>query len=124
MDAAFHSMTPIAIRYNALDENSRRKIWQNFIDRLDASEELGKEELEQNLEDVAHWPLNGREVRNVRTVAQSFAWNQEHRKGALRFWHVQNVANETIKLGEAMEAVRTDTKAKLGGFNRHAWPSQ
>ncbi|KAH7393971.1 P-loop containing nucleoside triphosphate hydrolase protein [Phaeosphaeria sp. MPI-PUGE-AT-0046c] len=96
MDAAFQSRIHIAIKFTPLKTNVRRAIWKAFIERLDESESIGQDELLDNLEALSELELNGREIRNVLTIAQSLALAKRKSGGGLRYEHVNQVADETI----------------------------
>ena len=72
-----------------------------------------KEELRSNLDSMKIWPLNGREIRNVLVIAQSLAWDQHRRKGALRYELVESVASDTINFQEYYEQEKRESRAKL-----------
>ena len=124
MDTAFQSRIHIAIKFNALGTNTRRAIWKAFIDRLDDSESVGQDELLDNIETMSEWQLNGREIRNVLTIAQRLALAKRQSGGGLRFEHVTQVADEAIKFQEycikSAEENRDKGKTKLPGNGRIA----
>lgn len=97
MDPAFQSRIHIAIKFDPLGANTRRAIWRAFIERLGDDESIGKDELLDNIETLGEWDLNGREIRNVLTIAQSLALAKRRSGGGLRFEHVAQVADETMK---------------------------
>jgi len=103
MDAAFQSRIHVAIKYNPLAPAVRRQIWENFIKRLDQREAEGKRELLDHLDDIQEWELNGRQIRNVLGIAESLALSKERRRGALRYSHVETVANETINFDRVFD---------------------
>ncbi|KIM98563.1 hypothetical protein OIDMADRAFT_31347 [Oidiodendron maius Zn] len=113
IDIAFQSRISIGIKYKELDEETRRRIWENFIYLLDESEHKAKEELCDNLDNMKTWPLNGREIRNVLVIAQSLAWANNRRKGALRYEHIENVASQTITFQEYYEREKKESRSKL-----------
>ena len=118
------TITKIAVRYKALDEDARRKIWESFIERLGPGEAQAQKEIRQNLDDIAHWPLNGREIRNIMTAAQSLSLSLERRTGALRFSHVEQVANETIRCGNTLEETELESRNKMRMAKAHAGPTR
>jgi len=117
MDAAFESRIQIAIRLPDLGPESRRLIWSNMIRRLDADEEQGKAELMEHLDDMEQWELNGRQIRNVLTMAESLALGSQRRRGALRFKMVEEMANEAIRFRDFFEDGAQERKAQLGIVN-------
>src|SRR5262249_8113099 len=121
-DTAFQSRIHVAVRYKPLGPQIRRKIWENFIERLDDGEQQAKEELRQNLDDLAEWELNGRQIRNVLTIAQSLALSRGRRSGAMRYAHVEKVASETIGFQEYFESTLRESRTRLGETTDHAWP--
>jgi hypothetical protein len=117
MDMAFQSRIHIAIKYNPLTPAVRRQIWENFINRLDKREAEGKEELIDHLDDIQEWELNGRQIRNILSIAESMALSQEHRRGALRYRHVEDVTNETINFDKFFEEAHKERKGQIGVIN-------
>ena len=113
IDIAFQSRISIGIKYKELDEETRRRIWENFIYLLDESEDKAKDELCDNLDNIKTWPLNGREIRNVFVTAQSLAWANNHRKGALRYEHIENVASQAITFHEDYEREKKESRSRL-----------
>ncbi|KAF2459865.1 P-loop containing nucleoside triphosphate hydrolase protein [Lineolata rhizophorae] len=114
MDIAFQSRIHIAIEFKALDSLVRRQIWENFIHRLDVGEAGAKKELLAALDDLQEWDLNGRQIRNVLSIAQSIALSSERRRGALRYEHVEHVASQTINFQHFFEGSTRDRKAQIG----------
>jgi hypothetical protein len=113
MDIAFQSRISIGIKYRELDSDFRQQIWTNFINRLDDCESEAKIELRNNIDTLAAWELNGRQIRNVLTIAQSIALAQGHRKGALRFSHVERVASETLNFQDFFVEASHQSKQQL-----------
>jgi SpoVK/Ycf46/Vps4 family AAA+-type ATPase len=103
MDAAFQSRIQLAIKYSDLTPDARAQIWKTFIDRLHPDEETGKRELLDELESLAEWPLNGRQIRNVMSTAEGLALSTGRRRGALRYKHVEEIANDTMGFDEFFE---------------------
>ncbi|KAI9703001.1 MAG: hypothetical protein M1820_005992 [Bogoriella megaspora] len=97
MDIAFQSRIHVTIKYDPLTPDMRERIWTRFIDRLSDKEVIAKRELLNALPDIREWELNGRQIRNVLSIAESTALNEARRRGALRYSHVETVANESIE---------------------------
>lgn len=114
MDIAFQSRIHIAIKYPALTPDFRRQIWAKFIDRLDKKEAEAKRELKDHLEDLQEWELNGRQIRNVLSIAESIALNKERRRGALRYRHVEEVANATLDFQHFFDDSLKERKGQIG----------
>jgi hypothetical protein len=117
MDEAFQSRIHIAIKYNPLVPAVRRQIWYNFIKRLDSRETEGKRELLDHLDDMQEWELNGRQIRNVLGIAESLAMSQERRRGALRYTHIEAVANETINFDRFFVDGNKEKKGQVAEIN-------
>ena len=117
IDGAFQSRIHIAIKYPDLAPEMRRQIWQNFIDRLDERERLGKKELLEHLDDLQEWKLNGRQIRNIMTTAEAMALSLERRRGALRYQLVEEVANQTMNFQDLFGETEKEQKAQLGELN-------
>jgi len=114
MDVAFQSRVSLAVRYNPLTQELRRQIWLNFINRLDPLEAEAKTQLLERLDDIQEWEINGRQIRNILGMAQSIALAKEKRRGALRFSHVEKVANETLRFQDYFEEDYRESRSMLG----------
>jgi hypothetical protein len=117
IDAAFQSRIQIAIKFPDLTPDMRRQIWKNFINRLDKKEVQGKKELLEHLEDMKEWNLNGRQIRNVLTTAESLALSLERRRGALRYDQVEEVVNQTLQFQNLFGETTWEQKAQLVNLN-------
>ncbi|KAK5656929.1 hypothetical protein OQA88_3451 [Cercophora sp. LCS_1] len=117
MDSAFESRIQLAIRLPDLGPESRKLIWANLIHRLDADEEQAKTELMLHLDDMAEWELNGRQIRNILTMAESLALGSQRRRGALRYKLVEDMANEAIRFRDFFEDSAQERKTQLGIVN-------
>ena len=98
-DEAFKSRIQLALHYEGLNEEQRRKIWGNFIRRLESFEEQQHDETadedpdaeRENLlgvdtaslwkheRELAKYELNGREIRNAVTTARQLAMYKKKR---------------------------------------------
>ncbi|KKY29195.1 putative atpase aaa+ type core [Phaeomoniella chlamydospora] len=117
MDLAFQSRIHLAFKYESLDSQTRRQIWERFIKRLNPLEAQGKKELLEALDDVQEWNLNGRQIRNVLAIAESLALSQARRRGALRYSHVETVANQTFEFQDFFDDASKERKAQVGEVN-------
>jgi hypothetical protein len=103
-DEAFKSRIHLAIRYPNLDEEQRRDIWHNFIKLLDHSKErVDVDDLEININKLARVEINGRQIRNVITLARYLA---KFRKQILVYRHVQDALASVVKFDEYLSTVR------------------
>lgn len=121
MDIAFQSRITLAIRYHALTPSIRRQIWVKFIDRLDTTENVAKQQLLGALDDLEMWELNGRQIRNVITMAQSLALAEKRIRGALRLEHIELVAGQTLRFQEFFDEDYRESRVKLGGIKDRAF---
>ena len=70
-DEAFKSRIQLALHYESLTEKQRRKIWDNFLNRLqDLNENIDIDDLRNNLKQLTRHKINGREIRNSITTAR------------------------------------------------------
>ena len=84
IDPAFQSRIHVSMVYNELSRSSRRVVWCNFI----KGAHQGHEFSEADLDALARFRMNGREIKNVLKTAQLLA----SRKGvSLGFGHVRSV---------------------------------
>ncbi|KAK0634097.1 P-loop containing nucleoside triphosphate hydrolase protein, partial [Immersiella caudata] len=97
-DEAFKSRIHLAIRYTQLDEDQRVEIWRNFIRMLSKTKErVDTNDLERNIPKLAQVELNGRQIRNVITLARYLA---RFRKQMLVYQHVQDAFASVVKFDE------------------------
>ncbi|KAF2174881.1 P-loop containing nucleoside triphosphate hydrolase protein [Zopfia rhizophila CBS 207.26] len=61
IDAAFQSRIHISMAYPDLTNDSRRHIWENFLQLLDRPQEFST----QDLDELARVELNGRQIKNM-----------------------------------------------------------
>jgi len=113
IDPAFQSRIQIAIKFPNLTPLMRREIWTNFINRLDKDEVEGKKELWDHLDDMQKWELNGRQIRNVLTLAESLALSLQLRRGALRYRQVEQVASQILNFQDLFGENTKGKKAQL-----------
>ncbi|KAI1125434.1 hypothetical protein F5Y10DRAFT_247183 [Nemania abortiva] len=77
IDEGFRSRIQLAIQYPKLEQTDRRKIWENFVNRLHndpvASKDIDTRNLRSNLTELSKFNLNGREIRNAINVARPLA---------------------------------------------------
>ncbi|KAI1415685.1 hypothetical protein F5Y13DRAFT_156585 [Hypoxylon sp. FL1857] len=81
-DEAFKSRIQLAIHYKNLTVYQRIQIWTNFIRRLKELDEkdIDFTDLEDHVEQLASFKMNGREIRNVITIARQYArWERKQR---------------------------------------------
>ncbi|KAL4918407.1 P-loop containing nucleoside triphosphate hydrolase protein [Aspergillus aurantiobrunneus] len=94
-DEAIKSRVNLTLHYPALDESSRRRVWSNFITRLHCTNPRAKtDQILENVDELAKFSLNGREIRNSIQTAMLLA---EFRDQPLQYSHlleVIDVANE------------------------------
>ena len=109
-DEAFKSRLQLALHYEKLRLKDRRKIWENFIKRLETLEETGVDfdDLYKHVDDLAKHELNGRQIRNAITTARQLALYEEK---DLDFDDLQQVIKIAVKFDKyttEMQEGRTD----------------
>ncbi|KAF2794256.1 P-loop containing nucleoside triphosphate hydrolase protein [Melanomma pulvis-pyrius CBS 109.77] len=73
-DEAFRSRIHIALHYDDLNPRSRKQIWNNFLERLEDTEEVENvNEIKDRVDELAKHNLNGREIRNALSTARQLA---------------------------------------------------
>ena len=104
LDAAFQSRIHISLEYSELSVSSRRHVWSNFLSGGGSkSHGFSAEELDG----LAAYKMNGREIKNVIKTAQLLASQKEE---TLRIGHVKSVLaiekrhipNEAVGDGKVM----------------------
>ncbi|KAI1466490.1 uncharacterized protein F4812DRAFT_465752 [Daldinia caldariorum] len=82
-DEAFKSRIQLAIHYSDLSFYQRTEIWKNFISRLEdiEEEEMDAADLRDNIENLAQFKMNGREIRNAITNARQYTrWQRKQQR--------------------------------------------
>jgi hypothetical protein len=100
-------------------------VWLNFINRLSESESQAKEDLEDRVDEMARWDLNGRDIRNIMGLAQSIALTEGGRAGSLRFNHIKQVADGIQVFHEAFQQNEQESKEKMAALSHRRgrdWP--
>ena len=66
IDAAFQSRIHVSLAYSELSDDSKKKVWKNFLTQGRAKHEL----TETDLEELSKEKLNGRQLKNVLKTAR------------------------------------------------------
>jgi len=74
-DEGFKSRIQLAVHYDKLSQNTRKRVWENFINRLESfkDSQIDIIDMRLHLTDLSRYPLNGREIRNAITTARQLA---------------------------------------------------
>lgn len=103
-DEAFKSRIQLALGYPRLDERDRLKIWSNFIKMLGRTKErIDMADLELSLPRLARVEINGRQIRNIITMAWHLA---KFRGQMLRYRHMQDAVKSVQKFNEYLDQVK------------------
>ncbi|KAI8721315.1 AAA domain-containing protein [Fusarium sp. LHS14.1] len=111
-DEAFKSRIQLALRYEKLQGYQRKQIWRNFMARL---KEIGEEDkidfddIQLNLDEVARYEMNGRQIRNSITTARQLA---KYKGRKMTFPHLKRAITVAYKfdryLADVQEGVDED----------------
>ena len=101
LDAAFQSRIHISMEYNELSASSRRHVWCNF---LSSGGKKDHNFSDADLDALAEYAMNGREIKNVLKTAQLLASKKgeglgiEHVKSVLAIEkrHINNAAGKEV----------------------------
>ncbi|KAH0565969.1 hypothetical protein GP486_000637 [Trichoglossum hirsutum] len=95
-DEAFKSRIQLSLYYPTLTKADRRKVWRNFIKTLREmpGENIDYDDLEDHLDDLADFALNGRHIRNAVTTAGELAQFRQQKLTFEHFKHVIRMAGE------------------------------
>ena len=80
IDPAFQSRVQCALRYNALDNDSRASIWRDVLRHVAG----GKVENDVDIESLAKHELNGRQIKNCLQLALALSLHEGADKVAMR----------------------------------------
>ncbi|KAK5558784.1 hypothetical protein LTR46_002973 [Exophiala xenobiotica] len=115
-DEAFKSRVQLSLHYEKVKGPQRRKIWQNFINRVREidSANVDADEILDNIEELSGHPMNGREIRNSITTAMQLAQYKGQTFGFTHLKHVINVAQGFDKYLTALREGISDDDIKRG----------
>ncbi|EOD44784.1 putative aaa family atpase protein [Neofusicoccum parvum UCRNP2] len=105
-DEAFKSRIQLSLHYEPLNEAQRRKIWENFFERLETFEskeddvDIGN--LRSSLGKLAKYKLNGRQIRNVITTARQLA---RHKGKPVNFEALKHVIKVSTKFDDYLKGI-------------------
>lgn len=94
-DDAFKSRIQLALRYENLSKPQRVRIWTNFLHHFKeiAGDSMDFDDLNDHVDDMANFEMNGRQIRNAITTARQLAqyrWKKMDYKDLI---HVIEVSN-------------------------------
>ena len=72
------------MEYNELSLSSRRHVWSNFLSSFRSDHGFN----DKDLDSLAQYPMNGREIKNVLKTAQLLASRKDEQ---LKYEHVETV---------------------------------
>jgi hypothetical protein len=101
------------VAYSDLNRSQRLQIWRNFIERLRVSDSdlLDPQSLMDNIEELADFKFNGRQIRNLLSTSRQLS---KFRKQPLSFKTISDVIQETKRFNDYM---------KLNGTSESTDPS-
>ncbi len=115
LDPAVQSRIHLAIRYEELTADQRKKVFANFLEKAGITGEES-EDLEKWFKDEAsRKKLNGREVRNLVSSAQSLA---KHKGRKLDRNHLRTVLNMTDEFKTQLQEQTSEWKVQNQGPSR------
>ena len=94
-DEAFKSRIQLALHYRSLDPPKRHQIWSNFITRLEKlNENANFVEIRSQVDKLATYPMNGRQIRNAFSTARQLALFEKRTMSSRDLEHVIQVAQK------------------------------
>jgi AAA+ superfamily predicted ATPase len=94
LDEAFESRVHLSIDYPELSQESRRKIWKNFLDRMQGDFKVS----DQDLTAISQVDVNGREIKNVMKLADLLANSEKIPLEASHIKTILKVQQENSKI--------------------------
>lgn len=114
-DEAFKSRIQLALRYEPLKEYQRKLIWRNFLVRpetLGEQDSIDFDDVESHIDDLARYPMNGRQIRNSITTARQLA---KFKKRKMAFAHLKRAITVAEKFDKYLARVREADIEESGG---------
>lgn len=113
MDPAFQSRIQVAIPYFEFTKKQRQEIWESLLnsDLIDCTE-ADKAIIENNIEELADYPLNGRQIRNTLKLSAFAAAADVVSNGKVQLKHIKKALIDAVKFQEYFEEGKKDLKNK------------
>jgi ATP-dependent 26S proteasome regulatory subunit len=116
MDLAFQSRIHLAVKFPELTTATRMQIWENFLQKLDGRDSAAREKLLERKRELAEWQVNGRQIRNVLTVAHSLCLSRRDSSRELTYEAIERVLEQTIGFQEYFHEDRKLPRAQLASM--------
>jgi SpoVK/Ycf46/Vps4 family AAA+-type ATPase len=98
MDDAFESRISYPIHFEELSQEDRRQIWIGFIEHLSTLDRY-KKELLQEVDKWSEAEINGRQIRNIFTMAENLC-SSDGKSGRLTAEHIDKILDVTLEFTE------------------------
>jgi hypothetical protein len=106
IDLAIQSRINLAVMYPELEGDRGKKVWQGYVAQL----RDGANSTEAAIQDIRDWienkdemgsdGLNGRQIRNIFTLAQTLAQKDD---GKIKLEHIKNIWRSTVKFRKQLQ---------------------
>ncbi|KAI1127367.1 P-loop containing nucleoside triphosphate hydrolase protein [Nemania abortiva] len=107
-DEAFKSRIQLSIHYPPLDRESRLEIWLNFFNAMRAEDNIDLAGLKKKADRLAHYRINGRQIRNTVKSAKQLAYYKKEQLNYSHFDRIIRIANEFDRYIEKAHGGNTD----------------
>ncbi|KAF9775744.1 hypothetical protein IL306_006127 [Fusarium sp. DS 682] len=114
-DEAFKSRIQLALRYEKLKDYQRKQIWKNFLVRLKSlgeEESIDFDDIELYLEELAKYPMNGRQIRNSITTGRQLA---KYKRKKMTFAHLKRAIDVADKFDRYLADVQEGDMEEFSG---------
>ncbi|KAF4342299.1 TOB3 (member of AAA-ATPase family) [Fusarium beomiforme] len=114
-DEAFKSRIQLALRYEKLKDYQRKQIWKNFLARLKSlgeEESIDFDDIELYLEELAKYPMNGRQIRNSITTGRQLA---KYKRKKMTFAHLKRAIDVADKFDRYLADVQEGDMEEFSG---------
>ncbi|RKK85495.1 hypothetical protein BFJ69_g1639 [Fusarium oxysporum] len=114
-DEAFKSRIQLALRYEKLKDYQRLQIWKNFLVRLKSlgeEESIDFDDIELYLEELAKYPMNGRQIRNSITTGRQLA---KYKRKRMTFAHLKRAIDVADKFDRYLADVQEGDMEEFSG---------
>ncbi|KAI7765298.1 hypothetical protein ACKAV7_005169 [Fusarium commune] len=114
-DEAFKSRIQLALRYEKLKDYQRLQIWKNFLVRLKSlgeEESIDFDDIELYLEELAKYPMNGRQIRNSITTGRQLA---KYKRKKMTFAHLKRAIDVADKFDRYLADVQEGDMEEFSG---------
>lgn len=113
MDSAFQSRIQIGIAFKSLTPDVRAEIWRKLLDVSSSNDRIKPQALDKvvlNMDYLAGFGLNGRQIRNCLNIADGYAYHEFGVEGMMEYRHIVEAVKAALEFQRLFDVSRSNLK--------------